>query len=39
MELRISDLEEKIDDEEKRCGVEKKSDKEKGLKEIKIEDK
>jgi hypothetical protein len=38
MDLRISDLEEKIGDEEKRCGVETKSDKEKGLKEIKIKD-
>jgi hypothetical protein len=38
MELRISDLDGKIDDEEKRCGIEPKSDKEKGLKQITVKD-
>ena len=38
MDLRIADLDGKIDDEEKRCGVDKKSDKEKGLKQIKVKD-
>jgi len=38
MDLRLSDLDGKINEEEKQCGVEKKSDKEKGLRQIKVKD-